>query len=236
MARRTSPVALVAGLLSVLVALAPTAAPAEAAALAAAPRGARAGTEPTTLSALTYDTPHLGDPITVEVTVGDRSAARPTGTVSLTRAGVLVGTGALASNQIKITVDSSGFAVGHNDLVATYSGDTTFAASQDGLSVEVEPARTTIGVLAPSRTNTRKRATIVVSVASTQPVDGRVVVDVIGLGASDYRATRRRAGPGKIRLPRLPAGRYNLIAHYRGSATTDISITTVKLKVTRPRR
>jgi len=201
----------------------------------------------------TNDTYNPSAKITFTATVASNSGgATPTGTVSFTdssNGATLAGSPAsLTSSGIATLAVSSGLSIGGNNIAASYSGDSTYAAnSSQPVVITLQPSTTTLTVT-PSSLMPAASASMTVSVALTvgSPVAGSasptglVTLNVDGkaTGASSLATSGGKTTASFTITAPATTGSHTLQAVYAGdenysaSTSNPVTLTISKAAVT----
>jgi hypothetical protein len=181
------------------------------------------------VSAATVDGTY-GRPTTVPVVVeGDE----PTGTVTLSLGGRVLGTAAVTDGTARVVVPGNGLAAGRRQLAVAYSGDDANTPSTGTAVVRIAKARSTMTVSTSPRkvtTATRPRLAVRLSAVGVQP---RGQVRVWRKGRIVARGTVNAAGRVTVTLPRQSRGTARFTVAYPGTANVAGVRRTVTVKVTR---
>jgi large repetitive protein len=187
--------------------------------------------------ALTADYSAAATALTVTVAGVGGSSVTPTGTVTLTEAGTTVGTGTLASGTVKISLTA--LAAGSHSLVATYSGNDSFAPSDSTpVSVTITPAATTT-VLTSSTTTVALGSALSTSVTVANSVNtsstyrATGTVDLLENGTTVASGTLS-SGSASVSIPAavLTTGVHTFTARYNAGTNHAGSTTATPLTVT----
>lgn len=184
----------------------------------------------TTAATTASDEARLGQVVRVVARV---TGGTPTGEVRLAEGDYPLDTATLVDGRAVLTVPASDLGLGQHTLTVRYGGDTTHAGSTDTVPVRVVRAASHTSVEATDVTS-RRRSRVAVEVSAPLPVEGSAQVVVRRSGQVVRTATVVLVGGrGSVRLPRLPAGRYDVRATYGGSATVAPSSGYATLRVAR---
>ncbi len=164
------------------------------------------------------------------------SGGTPTGGVSLLDGDTVLATARLSAGRATLTVPAAALGAGTHPLTVSYPGDTVYAASGDGVTIQVIKAtsRTAVSVRPPPLGKSGP-ATVSVRVSSAAAVTGtaQVVVSKDGQVVSTHTVALT-SGRGSVSLPGLGAGSYRIAATYSGSPTVDGSAGSAVLRVPGP--
>ena len=159
--------------------------------------------------------------------------ASATGKVTVVRNGVVLGSTTLASGAGSVALAATALPVGTHQLTLSYSGDSAHKASTGSVTVRVLKAEAALEAkVKPKKVKVDKtRARIVVRVAAEgYTPTGELRVRVAG---ETYRV-RLDDGRAIVRLKAFPKSRvYRAKVRYRGDASTEPAVTTVRIKVER---
>jgi hypothetical protein len=125
----------------------------------------------------TVPTPAFGQDVRLTATVTPTSGSAPTGSVSFTAGGVLLGSTpvATAAGVTTATIDTAALQVGSQPVTATYDGDVLFSPGTspvDALTVQPDTPDVTIAA-APADAAPGQQVTYTVSVSPAAPGAGR---------------------------------------------------------------
>ena len=160
-----------------------------------------------------------GQPVTFTLTVSS-GVGVPTGTVSLLRGDVVVGTGTLANGQARVTVSTLN--AGSNPLSAQYAGAGGFAASSSAFIAHVVNRASTATQLISSVNPARagQVVTLTAAVSSVAPGGGVPTGSVEFLRGGVVIATLPlSSGRAVLNISTLAAGKHAIQARFVG--TTD---------------
>jgi uncharacterized repeat protein (TIGR03803 family) len=177
-----------------------------------------------------------GGKVTLAISVTGNGTA-PTGAVSLSVAGTVIGSVTLSNGKGSLTASTAGIAPGTYPVTASYPGDTQYSASSKTLNVTVTAATTPIATttaltVSPTTVKSGSATTISITVtpksgsAATGNVsllDGTTVLATVALSGGKVSFSASTTGYGK--------GTYVLHATYAGSST-DAASTSSNVTVT----
>ena len=167
---------------------------------------------------------------TVSVASATSGAAVPTGTVTLTQGATTLGTITLVGGTGSLA-STAALPAGSDTVIATYSGDSTYAASTGSTNVTVS-ATAVVGTLTatvvpaatgPYNTTAAVTATVAVATGSTIPSGATVSASYSGL-AGTYTGVVT-AGSATIILPVPPPATYNILVSCVATTTFSCSNT-----------
>jgi hypothetical protein len=185
----------------------------------AAPGAATTATATTTALAASTTSAVVGQPVTFTATVSGTTT--PTGTVTFSDGGTVIGSAALnASGMASITV---GLAVGSRSISAAYGGDpANLTSTSSAAAVAVSQGATTSTLaVAPSPSVYGQAITLTATVNVTSPASGAVTGTVTFLDGSTVLGTSalQANGTAGIVLGSLAVGSHSLSVSYGGSTS-----------------
>ncbi len=158
------------------------------------------------------------------------TASAPSGTVTFTDGATTLGTGQIAGGIAALDVNT--LAVGSHNIVASYAGDTDFAASTSGaLGETVNLAATTVALTSSANPSIAGRGITITAVVSGT---GGVPTGTIAFldGATTLGTTQvNGSGQASLSLATLGAGSHSLTAAYGGDAKDGVSTSAVLSEV-----
>lgn len=183
------------------------------------------------LTVTTTKDPAYGQPVTLTAAVaGAGGGAGPTGSVTFTESGRLLGKATVTSAG-RATLTLTRPAVGTHKISAAYSGDTAYAAITGSATVVVSPARTTTTLTAtPSTARYRTPVTLKAHVTSAAGIPTGVVTFTDG-GTVLGRRTLSGGNATVVLSSPLP-GSHHLTASYGAQSPYASSSATATLVVT----
>ena len=189
-------------------------------------------------------TPVAGMPLVVNATITPSTAGtmQPTGSVTFTLDGVGAGVGSVvAGSPSTASVTLSTLTPGPHTLVASYSGDTTYAASVSApVTITVGKSPTTTVVVPATLTPTAGSSLLVkanvTSSSSVSAANPSGTVTILLDGASQGTATVTSGSPStaSVTIPLITAGPHTLTGtysgdtNYAGSTSESVAITATK--------
>ena len=174
-----------------------------------------------------------GQATTVTVTVSG-SGATPTGSVTLTRSGSTIGSGALGGGQFAVTTGS--LATGTASFSASYTGDEVYSTGTGSLSDTVDKASTTDKLTAsPTSAKAGTKVKLTAKLAVTSPGAGSPTGTVtFKLGSKTLGSATLSGGAASLTVTTLPVGTSDKVtATYGGDANFNAApAATVTIKIT----
>ena len=162
----------------------------------------------------------FGEQVTFTATVG-AAAGVPTGTVTFTEGGALLGSGALVSGVA--TLQTAALAVGSHDVVATYGGDANFTGSISTPDTQAVNKAPTAIALTPSSATSTFGDTVTLSAAVVVPAPGAGqpsgAVTFFDGAAVLGAALLDGSGLASLQVATLAAGTHALGASYAGDGS-----------------
>lgn len=189
---------------------------------------------PATTTALTATPTGLtaGGTANFKATVTSTAAGTPTGSVAFTSNGVSIGSATLSGGSATVALVSFPTS-GTFSIVATYSGDSSFALSQSTISFVVTPAGSVTTVVAtPTAITTAQTVSLKATVAPSTSIAPTGTVSFTSSGATLGTIA---VSSGSATFPAgsfTTAGTYTVNAAYSGDATYAASSASLSLVVT----
>jgi hypothetical protein len=169
----------------------------------------------------------LEQPITLTATVAQTGSSVPTGSINFVNASVSLGQASL-DNEGTATLVVSSLPVGSYKVIADYSGDSNYPASESGyVSVEVLSATQTNLVVSSNPVTVGEALTLS---ATVEEDGGAIPVGTVNfLSGSTLLGTEtlNASGVASLSTTSLAAGVQSLKAEYTGSATFEASTSPV---------
>ncbi|MGP8059015.1 MAG: beta strand repeat-containing protein [Acidimicrobiales bacterium] len=178
-------------------------------------------------------TASLGDPVTYSATVAPQSGAgTPTGAVSFTDGPLTLCTATLVSGSGSCQATNT--PIGNGDVFASYSGDSTYAASSGNVPVDVVrvPSATAVTV-SPASSTVGSSVTFSADVTSAGGTPTGSVTFSVG-GTTLCTTGPLSAGAASCTATDAPAGADTVTGTYSGDSTFTGSAGTAQLAVTYP--
>jgi len=161
------------------------------------------------------------------------AGSNPTGTVTVSEGGRVLGTAPVASGEARVALGATALGAGAHTLTLAYSGDGANAAASSSVTVSVAKAVSSVEASVKKRTarvGQRVKLAVEVSAEGVRPTGGVVVLRrgrTVGTGTLDA------SGRVVLRLDRLKRGKHTLTVRYAGSADVAGDEATLMLRVKR---
>jgi hypothetical protein len=171
----------------------------------------------------------IGQSVMLTAAVSGPTVA-PTGTVNFTFDGVSIGKGTLSSGAAQLTVNTNGLPPGTYPLVASYSGNSTYAASESSaLNVTLVKAATSTSLaFVPNPVTPPTAVTMTATVkrsatgAAGTPT-GTVTFSYQGIALATVNLNASGVATFSPSTNGLPAGGYAITAQYSGDSSDNAS-------------
>lgn len=190
----------------------------------------------TTLALQQIGTTTFGQPLVLKATISSTLAGTPTGQISFTVDGSAVGTYTVSGSTLQVSINS--VTGGTHTIGASYTGDDTYAPSNQILSVTVNRVGSTVSVAA-SGTNVSQNpvsiepgtavtltATVVAGASTTPTGTITFTVGSLALGTANL-APSSGANTATINTMALPIGTNTVTVTYSGDVNYFSSTTTL---------
>jgi Bacterial Ig-like domain (group 3) len=171
-----------------------------------------------------------GSSVTYTATVAPQSGAgTPSGSVTFYLGPLMLCTATLSSRSGQCTANTA--PLGNGTVVASYSGDSTFAASSATTTISVKAGTTTAPTVAPTSTNFGSTVEYSVRVSSTSGTPTGTVA--FSVGGTNLCTTALVSGSGKCPAASAPGGSDSVTATYDGDQNFKASTGSTPLTVSK---